>query len=48
MPEASCTPHFGWAEWETFKLDFRGCFEQIVAFAAGRPLRLVNPDVAER
>ena len=37
-----CTPHLGWAEWETFELYFRECFEQIVAYAEGKPLRLVG------
>jgi len=42
MPNVLCTPHLGWAEWDTFELYFRECFEQIVAYAAGRPLRLAN------
>jgi D-3-phosphoglycerate dehydrogenase / 2-oxoglutarate reductase len=48
MPNVLCVPHLGWAEWETFELYFRECFEQIVAFAAGAPLRLANPEVAAR
>jgi D-3-phosphoglycerate dehydrogenase len=46
MPNVLCLPHLGWAEWETFELYFRECFEQIQAFAAGHPLRLANPEVA--
>jgi D-3-phosphoglycerate dehydrogenase / 2-oxoglutarate reductase len=42
MPNVLCTPHLGWAEWETFELYFRECFEQIVNYAEGRPLRLAN------
>jgi D-3-phosphoglycerate dehydrogenase / 2-oxoglutarate reductase len=42
MPNVVCTPHLGWAEWETFELYFRECFEQIVAYAEGRPLRLAG------
>ena len=42
MPNVLCTPHLGWAEWETFELYFRECFEQIVAYAEGKPLRLVG------
>jgi D-3-phosphoglycerate dehydrogenase len=48
MPNVLCTPHLGWAEWDTFELYFRECFEQIAHFAAGRPLRLANPEVIER
>jgi D-3-phosphoglycerate dehydrogenase len=44
MPNVLCTPHLGWAEWDTFELYFRECFEQIVAYAEGRPLNLVNPE----
>ena len=42
MPNVLCTPHLGWAEWDTFELYFRECFEQIVNYAEGRPLRLAN------
>ena len=48
MPNVLCTPHLGWTDWETFELYFRECFEQIAAFAAGRPLRLANPEVERR
>jgi D-3-phosphoglycerate dehydrogenase / 2-oxoglutarate reductase len=39
MPNVLCTPHLGWAEWDTFELYFRECFEQIVNYAAGQPMR---------
>jgi len=48
MPNVLCTPHLGWAEWDNFELYYRECFEQIVAHAAGEPLRLANPDVLGR
>jgi D-3-phosphoglycerate dehydrogenase / 2-oxoglutarate reductase len=48
MPNVLCTPHLGWAEWDNFELYFRECFEQIVAFERGEPLRLANPDVRPR
>ncbi len=48
MPNVLCTPHLGWAEWDNFELYFRECFEQIVAFEKGQPLRLANPDVKRR
>lgn len=40
MPNVVCMPHLGWAEWENFELYFREAFEQIVAYAEGKPLRL--------
>jgi D-3-phosphoglycerate dehydrogenase len=45
MPNVLCTPHLGWAEWDNFELYFHECFEQIVKFERGEPLRLGNPDV---
>ncbi len=40
MPNVLCTPHLGWAEWDNFELYFRECFEQIVAYVQGTPMRL--------
>ena len=48
MPNVLCTPHLGWAEWDNFELYFSECFEQIVEFEQGRPMRLINPDVKPR
>ena len=42
MPNVVCTPHLGWAEWDNFELYFRECFEQILAYAQGAPLRLAG------
>jgi D-3-phosphoglycerate dehydrogenase len=42
MPNVLCVPHLGWAEWDNFELYFRECFEQIVAYAAGGPMRLAG------
>ncbi len=43
MPNVICTPHLGWAEWDNFELYYAEAFEQIVAFAEGKPMRLMNP-----
>jgi D-3-phosphoglycerate dehydrogenase len=42
LPNVLCTPHLGWAEWDTFELYFCECFEQIVNYAEGRTLRLAG------
>src|SRR5271168_1530079 len=42
MDNVLCTPHLGWAEWDNFELYFRECFEQIVAYAQGVPMRLAG------
>lgn len=43
MPNVICTPHLGWAEWDNFELYFSEAFEQIVAYANGKSLRLAKP-----
>jgi len=48
MPNVICTPHLGWAEWDNFELYYSEAFDQIAAYAAGKPMRLVNPDVKPR
>ena len=48
MPNVLCTPHLGWAEWDNFELYYAEAFGQIAACAAGKPLRLINPDVKPR
>jgi D-3-phosphoglycerate dehydrogenase len=36
MPNVLCTPHLGWADWDTFELYFRECFEQVVLYCSGK------------
>jgi D-3-phosphoglycerate dehydrogenase len=47
MPNATCTPHTAWLEQNTYELYMGEAFENAVAFAAGRPVKLVNPEVLE-
>lgn len=37
------TPHIGYVTREEYELQFTDIFEQILAYAAGRPLNMVNP-----
>jgi D-3-phosphoglycerate dehydrogenase len=39
MSNVLCTPHLGWAEWDNFECYFRECFEQILAYTQGAPIR---------
>jgi D-3-phosphoglycerate dehydrogenase len=39
------TPHIGYVTREEYELQFTGIFDQILAFAAGKPINVVNPDV---
>ena len=40
-----CTPHIGYVTREEWELQFRDIFEQIVAYRAGTPTNVVNPEV---
>jgi D-3-phosphoglycerate dehydrogenase len=39
------TPHIGYVTREEYETQFTDVFEQIVAFAAGNPINVVNPEV---
>src|SRR4051794_23984758 len=40
-----CTPHIGYVTREEWDLQFSDVFDQILAYADGRPINVVNPDV---
>jgi D-3-phosphoglycerate dehydrogenase len=42
------TPHIGYVTREEYETQFIEIFDQITAFAAGRPINVVNPDVLQR
>ena len=39
-----CTPHLGYVEQATYESYFGTAIEQILAFAAGKPINVVNPE----
>lgn len=43
-----CTPHIGYVTREEYELQFADIFDQVVAYAAGHPINVVNPDVLKR
>jgi D-3-phosphoglycerate dehydrogenase len=45
MDNVICTPHLGYVSREEFELQFTDIFDQIVAYTAGSPINVVNPDV---
>ena len=45
MENVVCTPHLGYVSREEFELQFSDIFDQVVAFAAGKPINVVNPQV---
>jgi D-3-phosphoglycerate dehydrogenase len=38
-----CTPHIGYVTREEYELQFSEVFDQILAYAAGSPINVVNP-----
>jgi D-3-phosphoglycerate dehydrogenase len=42
------TPHIGYVTREEYELQFTDIFDQILAYAAGKPINVVNPDVTRR
>ncbi len=48
LPNAVCTPHIGYVTREEFDLQFTDVFDQINAFAAGKPTSVVNPEAIAR
>lgn len=44
MENVICTPHIGYVTEEEYDLQFSDVFDQILAFAAGQPINVVNPE----
>jgi D-3-phosphoglycerate dehydrogenase len=43
LDNAVCTPHLGYVEKDSYELYFSQAFDQVLAFAEGKPIRVVNP-----
>jgi D-3-phosphoglycerate dehydrogenase len=43
LPNVVATPHIGYVTRDEYELQFSDIFDQIVAFAAGAPINVVNP-----
>jgi D-3-phosphoglycerate dehydrogenase len=43
LPNVIATPHIGYVTREEYELQFSDVFDQIVAYAAGTPINVVNP-----
>jgi D-3-phosphoglycerate dehydrogenase len=43
MDNVVCTPHLGYVERDGYESQFSSTFDQILAFAAGKPVNVVNP-----
>jgi D-3-phosphoglycerate dehydrogenase / 2-oxoglutarate reductase len=45
MENVVCTPHIGYVTREEYEIQFSDIFDQIIAYAAGKPINVVNPEV---
>jgi D-3-phosphoglycerate dehydrogenase / 2-oxoglutarate reductase len=48
MANATCTPHLGYVTREAYEQYYGFVIDHIVAFAAGKPTNIVNPEVLEK
>jgi D-3-phosphoglycerate dehydrogenase len=44
LPNALCTPHIGYVERDNYERYFGIAFDNLNAFAEGRPQNIVNPE----
>lgn len=48
MDNVVCTPHLGYVERDSLETAFSTIFDQILAYAAGQPINVANPQALER
>jgi len=48
MENVICTPHIGYVTRDEYEIQFSDIFDQIVAYARGRPINVVNPAVLRK
>jgi D-3-phosphoglycerate dehydrogenase len=47
MENVVCTPHIGYVTRDEYEVQFSEVFDQIISYAAGKPINVVNPKVLE-
>ena len=48
MDQVVCTPHIGYVTRDEYEIQFADVFDQVAAYAEGRPINVVNPAALER
>jgi len=48
MQNVICTPHIGYVTRDEYDLQFSDVFDQIVAYAVGHPINVINPEALAR
>ena len=47
MDNVVCTPHIGYVGRDEFEIQFTDIFDQILAYAAGKPINVINPEALD-
>ena len=47
MDNVVCTPHIGYVTRDEYEIQFADIFDQIIAYAAGAPINVINPDALQ-
>ena len=47
MENVVCTPHIGYVTHDEYEIQFSDIFDQIIAYSAGTPINVVNPQVLQ-
>jgi D-3-phosphoglycerate dehydrogenase len=45
MDNVVATPHIGYVSTDAFERQFNQIFDQVLAYAAGKPINVINPEV---
>jgi len=48
MDNVVCTPHLGYVEERTYESYYGTAVEQILAYIAGQPINVANPEVLKK
>ena len=48
LPNALCTPHLGYNDFDAFERFYEGAVDQLLAYAAGAPVSVLNPEAMAR
>ncbi len=48
MDNATCTPHLGYVEKATYESYFGGAIDNILGYAAGKPVNVLNPEALKK
>jgi D-3-phosphoglycerate dehydrogenase len=47
LNQVVCTPHIGYVSNDEYEIQFADIFDQIVAYEAGRPINVINPEAQQ-